>query len=60
MRVGDAYKIRTFIKTGSTEEEILNRFKWDYPQEEIQKFIDAAKPKKKRRVSKKKVAVKQE
>lgn len=57
MRNGDAYKIRLLItKQGLSDDEILERFKWDYPAEEIKKFCEVnrkpadapAKPKRRR------------
>jgi len=52
MRAGDSYKIRTMAETGEPTEAILDRFKYDYPETEIMKFIPQPA---KKRVSKPKV-----
>jgi len=39
MRVGDTYKIKSMVANGCTQEEILERFKNDYPADEIVRFI---------------------
>jgi len=56
MRVGDSYKIKSLLKGGASEADILKRFKNCYPEEEIKRFM----PKKpvQKKAAKKKVATK--
>ena len=42
MRVGDVYRINRMLENGSTPKEIHTRFKNDYPEDEINKFIPTA------------------
>jgi len=47
MRNGDVYKIQGMVKAGASEKEVLERFKHDYPADEVKKFIPKAAAKKK-------------
>ena len=39
MRAGDSYKLRMMAETKEPLKAILERFKYDYPEAEIMKFI---------------------
>lgn len=43
MRVGDVYKIEASLKNGASDKQILERFKNDYSEDEIKKFIEVGK-----------------
>lgn len=43
MRVGDVYRIKRMIRDGLDDKAIHDRFKNDYPEDEINKFIKGAK-----------------
>ena len=39
MRVGDVYRIKRMLENGDTPKDVHKRFKNDYPEDEINKFI---------------------
>lgn len=43
MRNGDSYKIVSMLKHGVSDSDICKRFRNEYPEDEIKKFIKGAK-----------------